>query len=202
MAKTILQFLLLILSAGAFAQAPVSDLVDEIGARRIQLSSLAGNGNSSGTAITGILTNETAAAIRLDINLSQPLFLKNAAGSNQNMVATQVLLSGGRYSSDGRRSFIVLPPRARTAIVLVAYCADFEKDNPDTGDRFTLAALPPRLIQVMENIRLHVVANPKAEVVAAAQAAVWLAQGIPIAKIRERFPVSPADEQLARRFLR
>jgi len=202
MFRMILSLLLWSFGASAFAQEAVTDLLDEINARRIQLSSMAGNGSSSGTAVTGYLTNETAAAIRLNINLSRPLFLVNS-GPSQNMIATQVLLGGGRYSSDGRRSFITLPPRGRAAVVFVAYCADFDKDNPDVSDRFSVgSSVPPRLIPVMDKIRAYVVANPKAEVIAAAQAAIWLAQGVSIGRIRERFPVSPADEQLARSFLR
>jgi hypothetical protein len=192
--------LLLWLSTDASAQPTVTDLVDEMAARRVQLSSIAGNGSSSGTAITGYLSNETGSAIRLDVNLSRPLFLVNS-GSSQNMVATQVYLSDGRYSSDGRRSFVTLAPRGRTAVVLIAYCADFDKDNPGDADRFSLGSMPPRLVPVLEKIRAYAVANPKADVVVAAQAAVWLAQGVTIGKIRERFPVSVADEQLARRFL-
>ncbi|MBI2752960.1 MAG: hypothetical protein HYX46_05545, partial [Betaproteobacteria bacterium] len=97
------------LGVDASAQTIVNDLSAEIEGRRVQLESVAGNGGSSGTVLTGYLVNEAAAAKRIDVTLSRPLFLVNR-GSRQNMVATGVYLIGGQYSTDGRRSFITLHP--------------------------------------------------------------------------------------------
>ncbi len=201
MTKIIVGFLIWSLGGSLSAQTAISDLRDEIDAGRVQLVSVAGNGSSSGTAITAYLINETATARRVDINLSRPLFLVNA-GSSQNMIAIQMYLSGGAYSLDGRRSFITLRPRVRTGVLFVAFCVDFDKDNPTERDRFSIGSVPPVLAPVMANIRAHLTANTNADVTAAAQAAVWLVQGKSIGEIRSRFPVTTAEERLARQFTR
>lgn len=201
MTRIIVGLLVWSLGGSVSAQMAVSDLRGEVDARRIQLVSAAGNGGSSGHAITAYLINETATAKRIDVNLSRPLFLVNA-GSGQDMIAIQVYLSDGAYSSDGRRSFITLRSRVRTGVVFVAFCADFDKDNPTERDRFSVGSVPPVLVPVMANIRAHINANPNADVIAAAQAAIWLAQGKSIREIRERFPVTPTEERLARTFIR
>ena len=54
----------------------------------------------------------------------------------------------------------------------------------------------------MANIRAYVIANPGADVTVAAQAAIWLVQRKSISEIRTRFPVTPAEERLARNFIR
>jgi len=118
------------------------------------------------------------------------------------MVAIGIYLSGGQYKSNGRRSFITLRPKSRSAVTLLAYCVDFDKDNPSESDRFTLGSVPSVLEPVMANIQNHSIANPKADFTVAAQAAVWLAQGNSISEIRARFPVTPAEERLARSFIR
>ncbi len=201
MTRILLVLLFFVLGGHASAQTTINDLFTEIEARRLQLESVAGNGSSSGTVLNGYLVNESATAKLIDINLSRPLFLVNR-GSSQNMVATGVYLSGGRYSSNGRRSFITLPPKSRSAVTLLAYCADFEKDNPSESDRFTIGTAPPVLELVMENIKTYSIANPKTDLTVAAQAAIWLAQGRSMSEIQTRFTVSPADERLARSFIR
>ncbi len=201
MIKIIVGVLIWSLSGSLSAQTVISDLRDEIDAGRVQLASVAGNGSSSGSAITAYLINETAKARRVDVNLSRPLFLVNS-GSSQNMIAIQVYMSGGAYSSDGRRSFITLRPRVRTGVLFLAFCVDFDKDNPTERDSFSIGSVPPVLTPVMANIRAHLTANTNADVTSAAQAAVWLAQGKSIGEIRSKFPVTSAEERLARQFTR
>lgn len=48
-----------LLGVDASAQTTINDLSAEIEGRRVQLESVAGNGGSSGTAITGYLVNES-----------------------------------------------------------------------------------------------------------------------------------------------
>ena len=118
------------------------------------------------------------------------------------MVATGVYLCGGKYSSKGRRSFITLRPKSRTAVTLLAFCADFDKDNPSESDRFTIGSVYPVLEPVMANIKTHFLANPNADFTVAAQTAIWLVQGKSISEIRTRFPVTAAELRLARSFIR
>ncbi len=201
MTRVLVVLLFWSMGVDASAQTTINDLFSEIEGGRVQLESVTGNGGSSGTVINGYLVNEAAAAKRIDVNLSRPLFLINR-GSSQNMVVTGVYLSGGQYSTDGRRSFIALRPKSRTAVTFVAYCADFDKDNPSERDRFAVGSIPPVLEPVMANIRAYVIANPGADVTVAAQAAIWLVQRKSISEIRTRFPVTPAEERLARNFIR
>ena len=117
MTRILVVLLFLSLGVNAAAQTTISDLSAEVESRRVQLESMAGNGGSSGTVITGYLVNEATTPIRIDVNLSRPLFLVNR-GSSQNMVATGVYLSSGEYSTDGRRSFITLRQKSEPLLRL------------------------------------------------------------------------------------
>ena len=182
-----------------FAQAQpreLKSLQEEISKKRVHLSSIAGTGGSTGTVVTAILANTTDSELRIQVDFVEPLFFINS-GSSQNMIATQVFLEGGRYVSDGKRNFIVLAARSSQRIVFTAYCVDFEKDNPSTSDRFSVAKAPERLRPVMARISAQSQRNPNMDITTAAQAAVWLSQGVPLSEIRTKFPVSRADAELA-----
>ena len=201
LSRTILFLLACMCTSGSLvAQITVSELRDEIEAGHVHLVSATGNGSSSGMAVTAYLINRTGAARRINVNLTRPIFLINS-GRGQNMIAVQVYLSGGSYTSDGHRSFIILRPQARASVVFVAFCADFEEDNPTAADSFSLGNLPPSLGRVVSNVRAYMIANPDADAVAAGQAAIWLAQGLSIEEIRSRFEVTPSQERLAQQFL-
>ncbi len=183
------------------AQVAVTDLHDEMDARRVSLISTAGNGNSSGMVITGYLRNDGPIEKRININLTRPIYLVNA-GRGQNMVGVQVFLRGGAYSSLGRQSFIRLPAGSQTPVVFVAFCVDFDLDNPTESSRFSVGTVPPAIRRTLLNILIHTSANPDEDIVSAGQAAIWLVQGVSIERIRARFPVSYAEEALARKFIR
>ncbi len=117
-------------------------------------------------------------------------------------IASQVYHGGGAYRSNGKQSFITLKPRKRSRVVFVAYCVDFEKDNPSAEEAFNLGAPPPILEVVMKNIINYAKSNPNIDITVAAQVAVWLAQGKSPKQIAERFRYTARDEQLARSFLR
>ena len=186
---------------GTLSQATVRDLHEEVQAGRVSLVSATGNGNSSGASVEGTLLNNTGQEIHLYTRLRTPLYLSNS-GASQNMIAAQVFLRGGRYSSDGARSFITLGPRERAPVTFDAYCVDFDRDNPSPSDRFTVGRVPVALTQVMARIADHLVTNTDDDITVAAQLAVWLAQGEAIETIRPRFDFEPADERLARSLTR
>lgn len=54
----------------------------------------------------------------------------------------------------------------------------------------------------MAQVQTYSRQNPTEDITAAAQAAVWMAQGVSISKIRAKFDVSPGEERLARSFMR
>jgi hypothetical protein len=189
-------------SAGpAFSQGGVSQLPAELKAARVKLASAVGTGASSGSAIEGTLINQTPSTIRVDVNIGSALYLVNR-GVGQNMIAVQVYLDGGAYEREGTRSYISLRPRARSRVVFVAYCADFAKENPSASEAFTTGQLPSSLVAVSDAIAKYSKANPDIDATVAAQVAVWLAQGVSPAQIRQKFPFTPADERMARTFLR
>ena len=149
----------------------------------------------------GYLINDTAAERHVGIYLSRPIYLRNS-GAGQGMVATEVYLGDGGYQSDSRSSFIALSPGVQTRVVFIAYCVDFEKDNPSGSDRMTVGSVPAILNRVMSSIGSYVRANPDAEVGVATQLAIWLVQGVDTAAIRSRFEFTPVGERLARTFVR
>lgn len=201
MRRILLTSLLWMFTAIALAQPGVVDLKRELDAGRVRLTSIAGTGGSSGTVITARLQSATSSELRIEVHLTQPIYLVNS-GSSQDMIASQVFFDGGRYQSDGKKSFLVIPPRSTFSVVFMAYCADFEKDNPTITDRFYMGSAPPNLTSVLDKVRTYHRANPDGEVVVATQAAIWLAQGVSLEKIRTKFPVSATDAQLARYFAR
>ena len=195
----IVAFLMIAVGRGASAQV-VNDLHDEIDADNIVLVSARGNGSSSGTAVEGYLTNQTEAVRRVNIYLTRPIYLVNS-GQGQNMVASEVYYGDGEYLSDGRRPFIELEPGAQTAVRFVAYCVDFDKDNPTQVESFSIGNMPTNLNSVMASINAFAFANPSMNITATAQIAIWLAQGESLEEIQSRFEFTEAEEGLARYFV-
>lgn len=193
--------ILLSFTSHAVAEVRVTDLEKAIAEGLIRTEAVTGNGSSSGASLRGYLINETASEINVDTTFSNPIFFKNG-GSGQNMVALQVYGDDGRYRKSGRRSFITLPPRAKSTVRFVAYCADFEKDNPSENEQFSAGTLPARLRKVAANINKYAQKYPQRNITVAAQVAIWMAQDIHPAKIQEKIPFQQSDEELARSFLR
>jgi hypothetical protein len=201
MKRALLALLLLFCLSNAAESAVVEDLHEAMKHGHVRLVSANGNGSSSGSAVEASLQNTTDVERHIDIYLSAPLFLRNSGGG-QNMIGTQVLLAGGRYRSDGSKSFITLGPRRTASVSFLAFCVDFDKDNPVSSESFSVGDVPAVLMPVMSRIRQHIMANPQVDVTVAGQVAVWLAQGHAAQEIRERFAFTSADETLARNFLR
>jgi hypothetical protein len=195
----IVAFLMITMSRGVSAQV-VNDLHDEIDAGNIVLVSAKGNGSSSGTAVEGYLTNQTAAVRRVNIYLTRPIYLVNS-GQGQNMVASEVYYGDGDYLSDGRRPFIELEPSVQTAVRFVAYSVDFDKDNLSQVESFSIGNMPTNLNSVMASINAFAFANPSMDIAATAQIAIWLAQGENLEEIQSRIDFTEAEEGLARYFI-
>lgn len=190
----------LLIAAAISAQTVVTDLSSALDKQHVSIVEVRGNGNSSGTVLLAHLINNSTTDISVKVNLDQPLYFVNS-GPNQNMVVTQVYYDDGSYFSDRANTFITIRAGNRHPVVFMAFCADFERENPSERDRFLRGVVPIRLKQVLTNIRNYSASNPKEDIVVAAQAALWLSQGASIQDINERFPVSLSEEKLARRFL-
>ena len=178
----------------------VEDFATALNRGHIAIDGASGNGASSGFAIDAYLTNHHNIEVSLDISLKQPIFMRNR-GRGQNMIVTKVYLHGGAYQSDGFRSFISLQPKVRTPVQFVAYCFDFEKDNPSKDEEFTRDALPNNLLPLLQSISKYDTLHPNEDVTVAGQVAIWLTQGVSIEDVRAKLGVNNAQETLAREFL-
>ena len=179
--------LLLCWTALAAQAQTVRDLAQAVASGDVVLVEVTGNGGSSGTALEGVLVNSSARIIRIDVSLKVPLFFRNK-GPGQNMLATNVYGRGGSYFRQGGRSFLRLRPRERLQVVLLAYCADFEKDNPTRDSSFRETAIPKKLGSIAAKISAYQKQHPNLDLTVAAQLALWRAQGISLDKIAQRFP--------------
>lgn len=187
----------------AHSQDGISDLESEIASGRISVEEIHGNGNSSGMAIEAVIRNMTGRTLRLNTNLRRPLYLGNRSSrSSQNMIAFSVYGQGGSYYSDGESTFIEVHPNQQVDVQMIAYCTDYEKENPSSEDQFAIESVPPQIEGASEKIATYKRRNPNVEVTKAAQLALWLAQGLSLEKIQTTFPFSPYDEAMAREILK
>jgi hypothetical protein len=200
MRKSVLFLCLIFSVSGLVTAQTVVQLQDALTAGQIRLVSARGNGGSSGTVVEGELRNTTRAEIRINIHFYKPILMVNS-GAGQNMIAAGIYLSDGTYLSDGIQQFIILKPSASTKVKFLAFCVDFEKENPTSKESFQIGDLSDGLINILQRINEYVIANPDADYVTAAQMAVWMAQGITIQSMREKFKFTDADERLARQLL-
>lgn len=168
----------------------------------VRVEQVNGNGASSGTSLEGILVNTSESAFEIDTALSKPLYFKNQ-GSGQNMLATALVGRSGGYYSRGSRTFIEIGRKETKQIAFVAYCADFDRDNPTRFDSFLLGNIPNNMTEIANQLRDHeeTTFGKTSNSTVALQVALWLAQGVPAHKIRDRFPFTFNDELIARQIL-
>lgn len=200
MPKLIIALLLFLSISHAFGQAQTTDFYKAIQTGSISIESLRGNGSSTGMAVEGNIRNRTQRLLRISTTLLEPLYLANR-GLGQNMVAFNVFEEDGSYYSDGQTSFIEVRPNDSLAIKLLAYCADYEKENPTAYDQFVVSQTPANIRNATTKILAHKRRNPNDDSIEAYQVALWLAQGVPPDQIRETFEFTSTDEFKARRIL-
>lgn len=182
-------------------QKLVEDLAAALDRGHVALEAASGTGASSGLAVDAYLINQRNTEVSLDVSLGKPLFLRNR-GRGQNMFVIKVYLQGGGYLSDGLRSFISLQPKRRTPVQFLAYCADFDKDNPSKTEELVRDALPVSLMPLLQSISNYQSSHPNQDITTATQTAIWLAQGVSIEEVRTKFEVNRDQELLAREFLK
>ena len=153
-----------------------------------------GNGDSSGFAVDGYLKNNTANRITVNVNIENGIYLKNS-GKGQNMLAIQVFQSDGRYNSDGKNYFIVLPAGAAIAIVFNAFCADYNLDNPSPGQTFSVVPVPQSIKDIAARISKHASDNLRSGIdfTVATQLALWRTQGNTRSDISKKFTFYDED---------
>lgn len=172
----------------------LTSLNDAVERGSVAIESVTGTGGSSGTVINAVLVNGTAMAQRILVHLNVPLFFRNR-GVAQNMAATQVYGRDGSYWQHGDRiPYVEVEAGARLPVTFVAYCADFEKDNPGAADAFDVAPLPQRVSMVMRQISAYEPANRDVDTTKASQLALWVAQGHTLDAIGDRFGFDGNDK--------
>jgi hypothetical protein len=200
--RKIAKLLFIVIIAGIptalFAQSP-EDMDAALRNGDISLTA-SGNGASSGASIEGYLQNNRPRTIRLSTVISDGLYLKNS-GVAQNMVATQVYFAGGGYYVEGDLLFIELKPNSRTPVMLIAFCADFELDNPSSGDSFRRDSMPSGLRSIAAKVSKYMADYPDEDTITAAQLAFWLTRGETLDSINEKFDFDPDDAAMARRIM-
>jgi hypothetical protein len=82
---------------------------------------------------------------------------------------------------------MALSDDAEHTFLVEAYCLDFEKDNPQAADRFSLTNIDARSLDVVRR------AKTRSKSVRVAQAALWLDRGVPERELIERFPISTSE---------
>jgi hypothetical protein len=194
--------IILIVGLLPYLDARAEDFVALLKTGQVSVTDVHGTGSSSGLSLQGNLLNTTNRELEVNVILSTALFLKNQ-NKGQNMLVVGVVEQSGEYYTRGSDSFIQVSPNSVLPIGFVAYCADFDKDNPSSGHAFVVSTVPGALEDVAEAIRLGQQRNLETGVdnPVALQLALWLAQGVAPAEILERFPFTAQDEQLAQDLL-
>lgn len=159
-----------------------------------------GNGGSSGSAVTGNLRNNKSNEIRINVILSNGLYLSNS-GSGQNMVATQIFLSNGGYTASGTNKFIRLSPNTDTQIMFLAFCADFERDNPTPTQIFKSADMPSGIQTISSKISIYMADKFGENLTIPIQLALWRSQGQSRSAIFKKFDFDDSDWEIATRII-
>ena len=150
--------------------------------------------------IEGFLANQSPVDQDINVRLRLPIYFANS-GKGQNMVATQVYGRDGSYFLDGNEGYLRVNGNSRTPVVFVAYCADFDKDNPTKADGFSIAQMPPAIEEVVRSISQVEQGNPQVSLTVAAQLALWVHQGKSLDAINERFQFSEIDVEWMNKIL-
>jgi hypothetical protein len=156
-------------------------------ARGLVEYTFAGTGASSGDSIHLTVRKTTKAAGRvLYVTVPPGSVLRSADAGSQSMVVSAVHgldLGGGRIRP---MSQIYLGGRTPVTVILLAFCAEFEKENPSPGAAFTLEEPNPMLACIARqgrDLSIH-----------AQQAAVWIqTDSISYEHMRQKFQVGPGD---------
>lgn len=187
-----------VLLAGVVNSAPerLASLNDATKGGSVTIESVTGTGGSSGPVLNAVLVNETEMTQRILVHLDIPLFFHNR-GPAQNMVATQVYERGGRYRRQKNGvSYVEVAAESRLPVTFIAYCADFEKNNPGATDAFDIVPLPQHVVMVMRQISTYQTANRGVDTTTASQLALWVAQGHTLDAIGDRFGFDASDEAI------
>jgi len=197
LAVIVVMFLLVSVTSKVFGQSDIKviQLGDALSKGNVTLTAR-GNGSSSGSAVLGTLKNNLPDEIHIDVILSGGIYLKNS-GSGQNMIATRIFLSNGSYKMSGKSKFISLSANKDIQILIIAYCADFELENPNTTESFSRVSIPSNLQSIASKISRYEADNFGNNLVNPIQLALWRFQGVSRKDIEKKFRFTDADWEIA-----
>ncbi|WP_424946750.1 hypothetical protein [Candidatus Spongiihabitans sp.] len=174
----------------------IVDLEQALNEGKVALENTKGTGRSSGSVIKSELHNLTNRALKIFTHIGQGLFLRNG-GVGQNMIATEIYHSSGQYWVENGKNIIKVDANGREDIVLVAYCVDFEKNNPTPQERFSISSIPRNFEHVLRDIQAYRERYPDKDITVPAQVALWFSKGYTLREIRKKFAVSSPEAELA-----
>lgn len=150
-------------------------------------------------AIKGTLRNNTSAEIRVNVVMTDGIYFTNSSSSAQNMVAVQILDFEFGYYTSGNQYYIPLSPQKTEEINLIAFCANFDRDNPSSEQTFRSSAMPPELRAISAKIsRYHADHMTTTEVmVKATQIALWRIQDWTREEIELQYEVTDESWELS-----
>ena len=178
--------------SGGPARASDMSFNEALAIGAVELTAIRGTGYSTGLALQGQVENQTQERLIIEVNLAEPIVFRNT-GVGQNMLATQILFSGGRYFQEDQRALIHVEPRASIDVELMAYCIDFRKDNPTQTETLAIAPTPANLSRVARQIADYEQQHPTGDAGVGAQLALWTSQGITLSEISGKFDYTFED---------
>lgn len=185
----------LLLIALAFGQVKGGLPLDVAVAKGMVTAKFSASGGSSGDTMIGTFQKtRNAGKGTLTLTIPHGLKLNSSNSSVQNMVVSGI---GGRDLGGGMMepaSEIELSDNKPVSYVLTAYCANFAKDNPSEGNRFTLSRNKNDLLACVLSE-----AEKRNLSVQATQAAVWIVtDNVSFDEMSHKFPVSASDWKKAK----
>lgn len=180
----------------------ITPLARALDSRELELIGVRGDGSSSGHVLHGTLRNNTSRAIRVRVRLADPMYFENGNSAAQNMVATEVYERDLSYYPGNGNPFIEVRARDALPVTFNAYCVDFRKDNPSSGDRLSRRPIPKQYSDIFSRILAYERDNPDADTMVPAQIALWLARQETVASIATNFDFTPEQLTIARQILR
>ena len=192
--KTLAHSLLLfaMLAAGsarsfAFESLPLHEAAAQ-GKVSVRVTSL---GGSTGDAI--LLTVKRLRPQPLQVTLAPGTVLRSGQASVQNMAAAKIRgkpMAGNRLEP---MSDFYLDNDEEQTLVVRAYCLDFDKDNPATGDTFTIQGPDLNMARLLR------LARESGEDTNTTQAAVWIIKdSVTDESLKAKFPINNQQLTAAR----
>lgn len=168
--------------------ANAEDLAAAVAAGKVS-ATFQGTGGSTGDSV--MVTVKKKNSVGGDITLTIPTGtrLESRNSSEQDMVISSVrgvMMGEGTYSPNS----VIQASSSPQTYILDAYCAELDKNNPSTGNSFSLGTVDPQLACILSEAK-----NLSAE---AKQAAVWIyTDKAEFNHVNNKFNVSKSDWHVA-----